>query len=398
MSRRDSGKRRPPSDRVMTQAAHAGDDPHRFLGAAAPPIFGTSTFVFGSFEEAEEGFARRNEFYVYTRGLNPTVEVAEQKIAAMEGGEAARCFGSGMAAISSAILAFVAAGDHIVCVDTVYGPARQFLTAWLPRFGVETTFVPGLALSDFAEAIRPNTKLIYLESPSSMLFHLQDLAAVAGLARSRGIKTAIDNSYATMVLQRPLNLGIDVVIYTATKYLNGHSDVVAGAVVSDAAIMERIFFQEFALLGGILGPYEAGLLARGLRTLPLRLKHQQESAGRIARFLAGHPKVRQVHYPGLPSHPQYELAQRQMKGASGLLSFDLQTNESGMRRLINALRYFGIGVSWGGHESLVWAPIITQARSVPPAEWTNPTLVRISVGLEDTDDLLTDLERALGTV
>lgn len=399
MSMRDSGKRRPLSNKFMTQAAHSGDDPHRFHGAAAPPIYETSTFVFESFEHVEEAFTRgKHNYYHYTRGLNPTVEVAEQKIAALEGGEAARCFGSGMAAISAAILAFLKAGDHLICVDTVYGPTRKFLTSWLTRFGVETTFVAGTTLSDFETAIRPNTRLIYLESPSSLLFHLQDLAAVAKLAKAHGIKTVIDNSYTTMLLQRPLDLGIDVVVYTATKYLNGHSDVVAGALVTDAATMEQIYYNEFELLGAILGPFEAWLLARGLRTLPLRMKHHQESAGRIANWLQGQSPVRQVLYPGLETHPQYELAQRQMKGSSGLLSFDLETDDRGVRRFVNALRYFGIGVSWGGHESLVWAPLIPQASTLPPDQWANPTLIRISVGLEDTDDLLADLEQALRTL
>jgi cystathionine beta-lyase/cystathionine gamma-synthase len=255
LSRRDSGKRRPPSDRVLTQAAHAGDDPHRFLGAAAPPVFATSTFVFESFEQAQAAYQEEDQHYFYTRGLNPTTDVAEQKLAALEGGEAARCFASGMGAVSAAILSCVKTGSHIVCVQHAYGPTRRFLSEWLPRFGVETTYVAGTEPAEFAAAIRPNTALIYLESPTSLLFELQDLAAVASLARSRGIRTICDNSWATMLLQRPLDLGVDIVVYTATKHLNGHSDVVAGAVVSDAETVRRMFKLEYQLLGAVLGPH-----------------------------------------------------------------------------------------------------------------------------------------------
>ncbi|MDB4896134.1 MAG: cystathionine gamma-lyase, partial [Firmicutes bacterium] len=259
MSQIDSGKRRPHSDRIATLATHAGDDPFRFLGAAAPPIVETSTFVFESYEALEEAFANPDDHCIYTRGNNPTVQVAEEKIAALEGAEACRLFGSGMAAISAAILSCVRAGDHIVSLDTVYGPARSFMADYLPRFGVETTFVDGTELAHFEAALRPNTRLFYLESPSSYLMKLQDLPAVAGLARSRGIKTIIDNSYSSMLLQRPLDFGIDLSVYSATKYLNGHSDVVAGAVVGSRAMLTPINRQEYPLLGAAIGPFEGWL-------------------------------------------------------------------------------------------------------------------------------------------
>jgi len=397
MSQFDSGKRRPHSDRVDTIATHAGDDPFRFLGAAAPPIIETSTFVFDSYEALEEAFANPEGHCLYTRGNNPTVRVAEEKIAALEGAEACRLFGSGMAAISAAILSLVKAGDHIVSLNTVYGPAYKFMSEWLPRFGVQTTFIDGTETAEWEAACRPNTTLFYLESPSTMVFKLQDLPAVTALARGRGIRTIIDNSYATMLLQRPLEMGVDICVYSATKYLNGHSDVVAGAAVGSRELISRINAAEYPLLGGIIGPFEAWLIARGLRTLPTRMRQHQASAAQVVEYLAKHPRVRRVNFPFHPSHPQYELARKQMKGASSLLSFELDTSElAAVKRFVNAVRFIGLGVSWGGHESLLFAPLIAQSRELPPERWQSANLVRLHVGLEDPQDLIEDLEQALG--
>lgn len=396
MSQLDSGKRRPHSSRPSTLAAHAGDDPFRFLGAAAPPIFETSTFVFDGFDSLDEAFGNVEEHCVYTRGINPTVRVAEEKIAALEGGDACRLFGSGMAAISAGILSCVKAGDHVISIDTVYGPARAFLGSYLKRFGIETTFIGGTDVAEFEAAMRPNTALFYLESPSSSVMKLQDLEAVARLAKANGIKTAIDNSYCTMLLQRPLELGIDLSIYSATKYLGGHSDVLAGAIVGRTELLRQISAEEHHLLGGIIGPFEAWLVARGLRTLPVRLKQHQANAGQVAEFLHGHDRVRRIYYPGHPSHPQYDLAQRQMKGASGLLSLELDTDDvAAVRRFVDAIQYFGLGVSWGGYESLMFLPYIGRNRNADPSTWPSPSLVRIHVGLEDPADLMEDLDQAL---
>ncbi|MFZ5825431.1 MAG: trans-sulfuration enzyme family protein [Bacillota bacterium] len=396
MSQLSSGKRRPHSDRIDTLAAHAGDDPFLFLGAAAPPIFETSTFVFESFEDLEEAFARPEEHCLYTRGTNPTVRVAEEKIAALEGAEHCRLLASGMAAIASAILSCVRAGDHVVSIKTVYGPAYNFLTNYLTRFGITTTLVDGCDVAEWEAAIRPNTTLFYLESPSSAVMKLQDLAAVAQLARRHGIRTIVDNSNATMLLQRPLDLGIDLTVYSATKYLGGHSDVVAGAVVGRRELLRPISKDEVQLLGGIIGPFEAWLIGRGLRTLPVRMRQHQESAAKVADFLAGHSRVARIHYPGHRSHPQYDLAQRQMQGASSLLSFELDTRDlAQIKRFTNAIRYFGLGVSWGGYESLMFLPLIAYKREKPEHEWPTPGLVRIHVGLEDPADLIEDLDQAL---
>jgi cystathionine beta-lyase len=396
MTRQAKAVRRPPSSRIDTIAQHAGDDPFRFLGAAAPPIVETSTFLFDSYEAMEEAFAHPEQSCLYTRGNNPTVGVAEQKIAALEGAESCRLFGSGMAAISASILAHVAAGDHIVSVNTVYGPAFNFLANYLPRFGVETTFIDGTDPAEFAAALKPNTKFFYLESPSTAVFKLQDLAAVAAIAKRHGIVTAIDNSYCSPLLQRPLDLGIDLSVYSVTKFLNGHSDVVAGAIVGSAERLRPIKYREHLLLGGIIGPFEAWLVARGLRTLPLRMRQHQQNAAQVVEYLLKHPKVKQVHYPGHPSHPQYELAQRQMKGGSSLLSFELDTRALDVvKRFVNGVQYFGLGVSWGGFESLLFAPLIAQSRELPPEKWQSPGLIRIHVGLEDPADLIADLDQAL---
>lgn len=393
MSQLDSGKRRPHSARIDTLAAHAGDDPFRFLGAAAPPIMETSTFVFENYEALAAAFADMEHHAIYTRGINPTVRVAEEKIAALEGAEACRLFASGMAAISAAIMNGLKAGDHVISLKTVYGPAQNFLANYLPRFGVETTFIDGTDIAQFEEALRPNTKLFYLESPSSFLMHLQDLQAVAALARSRGIRTVVDNSYSTMLLQRPLDLGIDLTVYSATKYLNGHSDVVAGAVVGSLDLLRQISWQEHQLLGGIIGPFEAWLVARGLRTLPARMRQHQASAVQVVEHLAGHGRVRRVFYPGHPSHPQYALAQRQMEGGSSLLSFELDTDDHGLvKRFTNAVRYFGLGVSWGGYESLIMPAAIGGSKALPQS------LIRIHVGLEDPLDLIEDLDQALAVL
>jgi len=381
-----------------TLGAHAGDDPQRFHGAVSPPIYETSLFAFENFDAMVDGLSGGKSRYVYTRGRNPTVEVAEEKLAALEGGEKAKFFGSGMAAISATILANVAAGDHVLCVESVYSVTHRLLTSWLPRFGVETSFVDGRSVGAVEEALRANTRLIFLESPTSILFHLQDLESVARLAKERCIVTAIDNTWAGPLFQKPLALGIDYSIYTASKYLGGHSDVVAGAVVSSAARIERLLNDEHALLGGIIGPFEAWLCQRGMRTLAVRMRQHQESSLRFAAAMESHPRVRRVIHPGLPSHPQHPLACRQMSGFGGLFGLELDVDLDGMRRFADALRLFTLGISWGGHESLFFPVGAVQAKS--PRRWNVIPVgyARVYVGLEDVQDLEQDFLQALDQV
>lgn len=382
-----------------TVCTHFAEDPSRHLGAIVPPIFLNSLFAYDEYESIQEAFRDRQNHYIYTRGLNPTVETVERKIAALEGGQACKLMGSGMAAISSAIMTHVSAGDHVLCVQSAYPVTYRLLTEYLPRFGVAADFVDGTDIESVERAIRPSTRVLYLESPTSMTFQVHDLTRLSELAHQKGVATVIDNSWSSPIFQRPIELGIDMVVHSATKYLGGHSDVVAGAVIGSSEAIARLTDFEQAILGGILGPFEAWLILRGLRTLPIRMQRHQESALQIARFLESHPRVTRVNYPGLPSHPQYDLARRQMSGFSGLMSFELDTDEPGVRRFVNALNLFRIGVSWGGFESLVYAPIISLSMEMTPEQrlkaGISDGMVRIHVGLEDAADLVDDLEQAL---
>jgi len=389
--------RRPPQGgRPDTLATHAGDDPYLFLGAASPAIVQTSTFVFESFDAFADALAHPDQHYFYTRGNNPTTVVTEQKIAALEGAESCRLFGSGMAAIAAAVLSQVRAGDHVLSINTVYGPTRRLLSDYLVRYGIETTYVDGTDPAQFEAAIRSNTRLFYLESPSSNLMLIQDLRALSAMAKRHSIRTIIDNSYCSMMLQRPLDLGIDLVVYSVTKFLNGHSDVVAGAVLGSWELMQPIFRNEHPVLGGIIGPFEAWLVGRGLRTLPARMRQHQASATQVVDYLFSHPKIRRIHYPGHPSHSQYELAQSQMKGGSSLLSLELDSDDiETTKRFVNALQYFAMGVSWGGFESLSVPYAAGQVHRLPKEKWTQVNQVRLHVGLEDPLDLIEDLEQSL---
>lgn len=392
---------------TLTDYIHYADVPELFLGAVVPPIFQNSLFVYPTFEKFSHALnlkkKKKMQNYVYTRGNNPTVEICEQKIARLEKGESARCFGSGMAAITSAILTFLRTGDHIVSIKNIYGPAYEFLSSFLPRFNVETSFISGSSIEELRRAIKQNTKIIYLESPTTFTFQLQNLSEIAELAKQKKIVTIIDNSWATPYFQNPLEIGIDLVAHSCSKYLAGHSDVVAGVVIGKRDYIEQISQSEFLLLGGILHPFEAWLLIRGLRTLPLRMERHFNNALKIAKFLENHPKVLKVNYPLLPSHPQYQLAKKQLKGGSGLFSFELKTdNIKEIKKFVNFLRIFRLGVSWGGCESLV-VPIAALMKNGKPnktqkALGLSPYLIRLSVGLEDVEDLISDLEQALSQV
>lgn len=369
-----------------TLLAHAGEDPRRYEGAIVPPIYQTSLFTSRDVAAYEESAHSLREPYYYTRINNPTTEILQVKLAAIEKAEAARCFGSGMAAVTAAIMHAVKAGDHVVAVETIYGPARSALSTYLAKFGIYVTYVDGTDPQQFADASRPNTRLFYLESPSSLVFRLQNLPAVVAIAHERGISTVLDNSWASPYFQNPLEFGVDVVLHSATKYLSGHSDVVAGAMMGSRDRIDAISEHEGSLLGATLDPFAAWLLLRGVRTLAVRLDRHQQSALRVAEFLETHPTVACVHYPGLPSHPQHDLACRQMRGFSGLLSFELKDGgKPAAAAVVNRLRFFGIGVSWGGYESLV----------VPLHFRSDRWGMRLHVGLETVEDLVQDLADAL---
>ncbi|MCX7795800.1 MAG: aminotransferase class I/II-fold pyridoxal phosphate-dependent enzyme [bacterium] len=378
---------------IKTNIEHYGEDYKRFLGAIAPPIFEVSNFAFSSYEELEDHQKGKIDKFVYTRSGNPTINLLEDKIAMLEKGEACRAFSSGMGAITSSILSLVKSGDHIICLRGVYAPTYDFIHNYLKRFDISSTFIDGRDPEDIKSAIQSNTKLIYLESPNTFLFEVFDLRAIASIAKENNIYTIMDNTWATPYFQNPIEFGIDIVVHSASKYLGGHSDVVAGVAVTNKKLIEGIN-KNVHLLGGVIGPFEAWLILRGLRSLPARMELHQSNAIKIAEFLSKHPRVRRVNYPGLKESPYYQLAISQMRGFSGLMSFEIDGGEKELRRFINALQIFTIAVSWGGYESLVIPGKHVFKDRVDVTD-SSSHLIRISVGLEDAEDLIADLDNAL---
>lgn len=385
-----------------TLVGHLGEERKNNRGAVVPPIYQNSLFTFEDWDSIDRAFDDRLNSCIYTRGQNPTVLAAEKKIAALAGGEKARLFASGMAAVSAAALHFLRAGSHVITINTLYGPTSNLIGRYLvEKMGISVTFISGEDPAEFREAVREETSLIYLESPSTAVYSMQDIKAVTGLARELGIHTVIDNTWATPLFQKPLEMGVDLEVHSCSKYLGGHSDIVAGAVIGSAEEIDSISGAECQLLGGKMAPFEAWLLNRSLRTFPARMERHQSSALKVAEYLEGRPGVRRVFYPGLSSFPQYELGRRQMSGYSGLMSFELDTDSiEEVKRFVNGLELFEIGVSWGGHESLVYAPAISYLKEMSAERFAgmgiSPGLVRISVGLEHPDDLISDIDRALG--
>ncbi len=369
-------------------------------GAIVPPIYQNSLFAFESWESIDDAFSNPTNSFIYSRVLNPTAQQAEEKIAHICRAEKAKLYASGMGAIAAAILYVVNYGDHIVTIKNIYGPVNSFISNFLARkCGVTVTYVSGTNVSEIEEAINEKTTLIYLESPASITFELQDLKAVSVLAKSRDIKTIIDNTWASPIYQNPLDFGIDMEVHSVSKYLCGHSDVVAGVVIGSSEDLDAMLLSEHALLGAKIAPIEAWLILRSLRTLPIRMQKHQESTLTIADYLEQHPAVRRVNYPGLSSHPQFELGQEQMSGYGGLLSFELITEDfEKIKAFVNTLHLFKLGVSWGGHESLVYAPLISYSKELSPEQFKAmnivPGLIRLSIGLEDVEDLQQDLADA----
>ena len=387
-----------------TRLIHDGEHGDARYGAVVPPLYQNSTFAFDSWDALDAAFEDRTGTPVYSRQINPSVRAAEAQLARLAGCERARLFASGMAAISAAILHCLRQGDHVITIRNVYGPAANFLGTYLPeKMGIRTSFVAGDDVDDIEAAICDDTRLIYLESPSSGRFTLQDIAAVAQLARPRGIRLVCDNTWATPLYQNTLALGADLEIHSVSKYLGGHSDIVAGAVLGSGALVDAIATTEGELVGGRMAPFEAWLLLRSLRTLPARMALHQANGLAVARHLEDHPAIARVTHPGLASHPQHELAQRQMRGHSSLFAFTLATEDVGaIRRFFDATRLFQRAVSWGGHESLIYSPVISYIREQPPerlaAMGLEPGLMRVSVGLEDAGDLIADLDQALAQI
>ncbi len=383
-----------------------GTDLDRAPGAVVPPIAQTALFAHRSFDQLITGLGAEHCHQVYTRGCNPTVQALEDKLAALERGEACRCFASGMAAISAVFLGLLEAGDHVLFVNHTYGPTLQ-LAQHLERFDVAHDVVLDVDPEAVTKALKPETRLLWMESPGTMLFRTLDLAALAALARSRQIVTAIDNSWATPLFQKPLPLGVDLAVHACSKYLGGHSDVIAGAVVGSEALMEQIFYRALLLNGGILAPFDAWLVIRGLRTLPARMRQHQDDAIAVARWLDRQPKVRRVHHPRFrettsrrgTSENSTPSEDGQLTGTSGLFSFELVNGDfDRVRRVIDALTVFRIGVSWGGPESLVISPERGDNAEQLKQQGIPPGLIRLSIGLEGAETLIDDLEHALARI
>jgi cystathionine beta-lyase/cystathionine gamma-synthase len=358
----------------------------------ATPIVQTSLFAFPDVDSFISAGSAESRNTVYSRGQNPTVEVLERKIAALEHGEACKAFGSGMAAISAVIMGLLESGDHILFVNHTYGPAIQ-LAKHLRRFGIQYTQTLDVDPADVARAMHPNTKLVWIENPGTMMFQTLDLAAIADVARKHGALTCVDNSWASPLFQKPIDHGVDVVVHSATKYIGGHSDVVAGVAVTTAQRMEQIFYRAYLLLGGILHPFDSWLLLRGLRTLPVRMQQHEADALRVAEFLRMRPEVSAVH------HPAFMSPSSSLLGTSGLFSFDLKDAEfEQARSFVNALKRFRIGVSWGGVESLVIAANRGTNLHWLDAQKIPHGLIRMSIGLEGADALIEDVGSALDSL
>lgn len=376
-----------------------GEDREQYFNAVAPPIMQTSNFAFRKVEDLRKVFENEYSDYLYSRGINPTVDILRKKLAALDGAEDALAFNSGASAIFASVLSQVKQGDHIVSVHKPYTWAQKMFDQILPRFGVSTTYVDGTQIENFERAILPSTRVIYLESPNSWSFELQDLAAVAELAKAEGIVTICDNSYCTPLYQRPIELGIDLVLQSATKYLSGHSDVVAGVLSGSHAQMEKIFNSELLNMGNGISPFHAWLLMRGMRTLPARLERITRSTKDVIEYLRQQRAVEEVIFPLDPAFPQYELAARQMKGACGLLTVVLKTEK--MQDIVTfceSLQHILMAVSWGGYESLA----IPRCASLRPEEFDpanrDHRMLRLYVGLEDAAYLIEDLDQAFSRI
>jgi methionine-gamma-lyase len=388
--------------RFATLAVHAGQSPCPVTGAVDTPIYQATTFAAADSDEMAAVYGGEKPGYMYTRYGNPTLHALEEKLAALECGEAAQVFSSGMAAITSAILVYIRAGDHVVAARSLYGAAYDFLNKMLPSLGASATFVQSTRVEEFEKAIRPNTKLIYFETPSNPVLEILDIEALAQLARAHRIPSMLDNTFASPVLQQPLKLGVTVVVHAATKYLCGHGDAMAGAVVGPKDYIRRLNQEVLRDFGGCLSPFNAWLILRGTHTLHLRVPFQSSNAQKIAEFLAHHPRVEHVNYPGLPSHPGHDIAKKQMTAFGGMLSFEAKGGYEGGKKVMDSVKIFKRAASLGDTRSLIVHAASTSHRAVPREQrlaiGISDGLVRVSVGVEAVEDLIDDLDQALASI
>jgi len=382
--------------KFSTKAIHIGEEPESMQhGDVVSPIHLSTTFAKKSIREVEEG-------YVYSRSGNPTRESLERKLAALENAKYGLAFSSGLAAESTILLALLRKGDHVIAFDDLYGGTKRLFNQVMERFGIEFTYVDAREPENVRKAIKENTKMVWLETPTNPLLKLADIKAIAEIAHERDIMVVVDNTFASPYFQNPLDLGADIVLHSVTKYLGGHSDVVGGAVmVNDDEIYEKLKFHQNAV-GAILSPFDSWLVMRGIKTLAVRMERHEKNTMKIAKYLEGHPLVERVYYPGLPSHPQHELAKRQMRGFGGMLSFELKGGLEEAVKFVESLKIFALAESLGGVESLIELPALMTHASVPKKErervGIRDSLIRVSVGIEDVEDLIEDLERGFEAV
>ena len=389
---------KPHQHRPETEAVRGGSDLSKKNGPLATPIYQTSTF---EVTDSDQQVRATHSDMFYTRYGNPTHTVAENAIAELEGADAALLFSSGMTAITTTILALLKSGDHVVAQRDIYGGVTKFFTQWLPKLGIETTLVSTTDYDQHTRAIRPNTKLLYLESPTNPTLRVVDLKKVSSIARQHKLTSMIDSTFATPINQRPLEFGIDLVMHSGTKYFGGHADLICGILAGRQELIDRVHATR-TTLGGVMDPHAAWLLLRGIKSLAVRVQRQNENALRVAQFLANHPKVKRVHYPFLEGHPQRALAMEQMNGGGGVLSFEVDGSGDDTRRVAESMHLFTLAPSLGGVESLVTIPVLTSHAMISAQEraemGVTEQLIRLAVGIENADDLIHDLDQGLSVL
>ena len=385
--------------RFETAVIHEGYDTKDMMGSLSPPIFQTSTYTFDSAEQGERRFAGEEEGYVYSRLGNPTVAIFEERMAALEGGERGLAFSSGMAAISSVLVSLTKANDHILCSEGLYGCTFGLLTMMKEKYNISRDFSAMETKEEVRKLIKPNTACIYVETPINPTMKLIDLEMVADVAQEFNIPVVVDNTFLSPYLQRPIELGCDVVIHSATKYIGGHGDVIAGIAVGSKDFLDEVAMTTQKDMGGILGPFDAWLLTRGLKTLPLRMDRHSDSAWKLFEKLRQHPRIAQIYYPGDVSHPDYHIMEKQMKQGGGMISFEIDGTKEDAQHFLNELSFIKLAVSLGDAETLIEHPATMTHAVVPKEERAkmgiSDSLIRLSVGLEAWEDIWEDIEQAL---
>lgn len=385
-----------------TRAIHMGTNPCKITGSHVTPIYQTSTFVFENVDQGAKRFAGEESGYVYTRLGNPSEREAEEKLASLEGGEDAIATASGMAAISTTLVSLLEAGDHIVAGDTLYGCTHSFISEIMPSYGIEVTMVDTSEIENIEDAMKDNTKVVYIETPANPTLKIVDIKKSAEIAHKYDAKLVVDNTFMSPYLQRPLEHGADIVVHSATKYLGGHGDLIAGAIVGSEELIAEIRMPFLKDFGGVISPFNAWLMTRGMKTLGIRMERHSENAQKVAEFLEKHQAVEEVYYPGLSSHPQHELAKAQMDGFGGMMSFELKGGIEAGKTLMNSVKMISLAVSLGCVDTLIQHPASMTHSPVPKEDrlkaGITDGLVRLSVGIEDVEDIIEDLDQALAKI